>query len=98
MWPATTGTGDAASIGYPVKLAASPDGTLLFVVDGSRIRQIVIATREVTTLAGSGEDGYADGTGADARFNDMGGVAFSPDGTLLFVADSGNNRIRMIQA
>ena len=47
---------------------------------------------------GSNEGGSADGFGAAAGFKNPTGVAISPDGTLMFVADSENNRIRMIQA
>ena len=53
-----------------------------------RIRQIVIETRVVTTLAGSGEEGDADGTGEEARFDYPSSVATSPDGTFLFVSES----------
>ena len=95
---ATDGTGDAAGFNTPVGVAVSRDGKTLFVAeDGapSVIRQIVIATAEVTTLAGS-EPGFADGTGGAAQFNRPRSVAPSLDGTLLFVADAGNSRIRMI--
>jgi DNA-binding beta-propeller fold protein YncE len=50
----------------------------------------------VTTLAGSGSAAFADGTGANASFYYPTGVAFSPDQTLLAVADPRNNRIRLI--
>ena len=53
---------------------------------------------QVTTLAGSGSAAFADGTGTSASFDHPGGVATSPDGTRVFVADRTNNRIRMIQA
>jgi DNA-binding beta-propeller fold protein YncE len=50
----------------------------------------------VTTLAGSRSAAFADGTGAAASFSNPGGVAFSPDQTLIAVADRGNGRIRLI--
>ena len=94
------GEAKAASFKAPYGLAISPDGTLLLVADvmDRRIRQIVIATGAVSTVAGSSEEGDADGTGAAARFHNPLGLAISPDGTRLFVADSDNNRIRQIQA
>ena len=50
----------------------------------------------VTTLAGSaGVLDYADGQGTLARFTYPGGLALSSDG-LMYVADSGNNRIRVV--
>ena len=62
----------------------------------STIRKIVIATGAATTLAGTdGQPGYADGTGADARFTGPGGLAFDGAGNL-YVGDAGNNAIRKI--
>jgi sugar lactone lactonase YvrE len=59
------------------------------------IRKIVIATKEVTTIAGTaGITGSADGTGAGARFYFPAGI--TTDGTYLYVSDQGNNTIRKI--
>merc|ERR1711988_182019 len=90
------GTGDAASFNKPTGVAVSPDGTLLFVADyrSNRIRQVVISTGVVTTLAGSGTATFADGTGDAASFREPFLMSINPDGTMLFVADIGNNRIR----
>ena len=92
------GTGNAASFHYPYGLAVSVDGTLLFVMDtgNHRIRQVVIATGVVTTLAGSGTATFADGMGNAASFNYPNGVVVSPDGTVVIVADTGNDRIRQV--
>eukprot|EP00985_Skeletonema_marinoi_P033166 scaffold40638_cov190-Skeletonema_marinoi.AAC.2 len=51
----------------------------------------------VFTLAGSksGEEGFVDGEGSDARFRHPEGVAVDHDG-YVYVADTGNNAIRMI--
>src|SRR4029077_9301447 len=49
----------------------------------------------VTTLAGSGNPGYADGIGAAASFFDPQGVAVDGSGNI-YVADSGNEVIRKI--
>jgi len=48
-----------------------------------------------TTLAGSAPIGSADGIGAQAHFSSPGGVAVDTNGNV-FVADSGNDTIRMI--
>jgi DNA-binding beta-propeller fold protein YncE len=50
----------------------------------------------VTTLAGGGSGAFADGTSAAASFYSPRGVAFSPDQTLVAVADMRNNLIRLI--
>ena len=49
----------------------------------------------VTTLAGSGATGFADGTGVAAMFNNPSGVTV--DGSMnVYVADRSKNRIRKI--
>ena len=45
---------------------------------------------------GECQAGYRDGSFTSALFNKPLGLSVSPDGTRLFVADSGNNRIRVI--
>jgi sugar lactone lactonase YvrE len=60
------------------------------------IRKVVIATGAATVLAGTdGQSGYADGTGADARFTAPWGLAIDGAGNL-FVGDASNNAIRKI--
>jgi Cu/Ag efflux protein CusF len=56
---------------------------------GNHIRKIDVATRKVTTLAGSTQ-GFADGTGTNALFNGPTGIAQANG--MLYVADSGNKR------
>ncbi len=91
------GTGTAASFDGPSGVAT--DGTNLYVADtgNNLIRKIVIATGVVTTLAGS-TSGSVDGTGTVAKFHSPYGLTISSLGrSRLFVADSGNNTIRMIR-
>ncbi|MEP7339810.1 MAG: IPT/TIG domain-containing protein, partial [Acidobacteriota bacterium] len=56
----------------------------------------------VSTLAGSaGNPGFADGTGATARFRSLAGIAAAPPSTLndtVYVADAGNHAIRKVEA
>lgn len=95
IYGAADGIGSAAEFNAPYGLTT--DGTNLYVADMSNqtIRQIVIATGEVTTLAGSaGNSGSADGVGTDARFFFPLGI--TTDGINLYVADFYNSAIRQI--
>jgi len=89
----TDGTGTLATFNRPT--AITTDGTNLYVTDDFTIRQIVISTQEVTTIAGlAGTQGAVDATlGANARFNYLYGI--TTDGTNLYVTDS-YNTIRKI--
>jgi DNA-binding beta-propeller fold protein YncE len=49
----------------------------------------------VSTLAGNGQSGFADGKPSEARFNNPTGLAVGPDGTV-YVSDRNNQRIRAI--
>ena len=79
-------------------VALSSDDAILYVADGdnNRLRMIDLATTQVTTLAGSGDAAFADGTGANASFYYSMGLTLSSDGGTLFVADSKNERIRAV--
>lgn len=50
----------------------------------------------VSTLAGSGAKGYIDNPGRFAAFNNPHGVLFDPSNQVLYVADFGNHRVRVI--
>jgi prepilin-type N-terminal cleavage/methylation domain-containing protein len=88
-------TGSAAQFNYPASVAVDASGTV-YVADSSnhRIRKIS-PTGVVSTLAGSGTAGFADGTGAAAQFSSPNGVAVDSSGTL-YIADAYNHRIRKI--
>ncbi|MFY7999642.1 MAG: IPT/TIG domain-containing protein, partial [Candidatus Kapaibacteriota bacterium] len=90
------GTGTAAQFRNPIGICIDGAGNL-FVGDflNHSIRQIVIATAVVTTLAGNGSLGYVDALGTAAQFNSPNGVCLDGLNNLV-VADANNNRIRRV--
>ena len=104
------GVGEAAQFSFPgcscfwpdpVRLEISPTGEDIYVADAEnhRIRKINIATRMVTTIAGTGEPGYS-GHGRPAltaQLNYPQDLAVSISGDL-YIADSHNHVIRKIDS
>jgi hypothetical protein len=89
------GTGAAATFYSPSGVAVDSSGNV-YVADSAnnKIRKITPAG-VVTTLAGSGAQGSADGNGTAATFYSPSGVAVDSSGNV-YVADVRNNRIRKI--
>ena len=87
--------GIAASFNLPTVVTIDSFGNV-FVVDRSnhKIREIT-TTGDVTTFAGSGAIGSADGIGTAASFKYPDGAVFNSQNTL-FVSDQSNHKIRKI--
>ncbi len=89
--------GDAtrARFSDPFDVAVAGDGTI-YVSDAGAAQRIRVIAQDgrVFTLAG-GPHGFADGSGAEARFDTPSGLAIDAQGTI-YVADTGNNAIRRI--
>ncbi|HEX9105186.1 MAG TPA: hypothetical protein VF997_23405, partial [Polyangia bacterium] len=96
MHGSTDGTGAAARFDRPHSITYHA-GNLYLADSGNHVlRQIVAATGVVTTLAGTaGMPGFADATAGAARFNKPRGIVADGAGTL-YVADSDNNRLRIV--
>ena len=75
-----------------------PIRNVLYIADTeeSMVRKLDLNTMMVSTIAGSSPAGFADGVGAAAHFNHPYGMAFTQDGTTLYIADVGNDAIRKI--
>lgn len=84
----------SAIFNHPEDLCITEDGTI-FVSDTDNHVIRRIKDGKVTTFAGSGKMGYADGNGGQASFFEPRGIACDEEGNL-YVADSGNNCIRKI--
>jgi hypothetical protein len=92
---AVDAVGAAARFNRPRSVAVSVDGARLFVADegNATVRTIDLATRQVTTLAGTpGQTGTTDGVGPAARF--VAPRALDTDGNGLWVSDQ--RRIRKV--
>ncbi len=89
------GTAADASFNSPAGVAVDSNGNIL-VADGNnnKIRKIA-PTGVVSTLAGSGSIGSADGAGVSASFYAPVAIAVGADGNI-YVADLGNHKIRKI--
>lgn len=82
----------------PYELAFDKAGDLYFCDRPTHvIRRVDHATRVITTVAGTGKEGYAGdgGPAAQAQFRQPHSIAFAPDGRLL-ICDILNFRIRAL--
>ena len=95
-----TGTGgySASQVNNPYGLVIGPDGALYFCdLDNQRIRRLDRITKQMTTVAGTGERGYRGdgGPAVDAALNMPHELRFDHRGDL-YVAERDNHVIRKI--
>jgi sugar lactone lactonase YvrE len=96
----TTVAGSSAGLSNPRGVAVDTAGNLYIADTGhNRIREVAASTGIITTLAGSTRCGYAGDSGAatSAKLCDPSNVALDAVGNL-YIADSGNVRIREVMA
>jgi len=89
------GTGSAAAFDDPAGVAVNAAGDIYVADSGNNEIRMVTPAGVVTTLAGSTTAGSANGTGSAASFDAPQGVAVNAAGDI-YVADSGNDEIRMV--
>ncbi len=90
--------GTSASLGYgvPRYIAADRAGNVFF-VDQNTVLRLDATTGVLTLVAGNGSVGFSgdNGPATSAQLNNPGGVAVDSAGNL-YIADSGNARIRKV--
>ncbi|MEI2738281.1 MAG: NHL repeat-containing protein [Chitinophagaceae bacterium] len=93
----TDGTGSAAAFNHPFSAATDAAGNI-YIGDyyNHAIRKITPGG-VVTTIAGNGNAGSDDGTGAAATFRQPAGLAVDGSG-IIYVCDLMNNKLRKITA
>jgi sugar lactone lactonase YvrE len=89
-----------ARFNTPMAIAVDDRGNI-FVADtlNNSIRRIS-PQGSVSTIAGNarGMEGYRNGAASQALFRNPAGIAVSPNGRVIYVADTGNHVIRRIEA
>jgi hypothetical protein len=88
----------AISLNAPTGVALDAKGNIYFDDDGNNvIRELTLATGEVTTIVGTGDAGYTGngGPATAATLNHPTQVAFDSDFNL-YIADAGNNVVRKV--
>ncbi|MGH2652049.1 MAG: hypothetical protein ACRDHK_12680, partial [Actinomycetota bacterium] len=91
------GQATEASFCGPEHLSVDPEGTIYLADTGNHRIRMIDTQGIVTTIAGTGTPGFS-GDGAPAlkaQLSEPSGVAVGPDG-VIFIADSGNNRVRAV--
>jgi sugar lactone lactonase YvrE len=89
------GIGSAASFNFPCGVAVDLNGNVYIADESNHVIRKITPDGSVSTVAGSGIVGRADGQGTAASFNNPTGVAVDAVG-YLYVADRDNHLIRKI--
>ncbi len=89
------GVGSAARFTNPRGIAVGKSGELYVVDKGNNVIRKVLQDGTVTTFAGSGQAGMADGIGTAAQFNQPQYITTDRWG-MLFVSDTNNGAIRQV--
>jgi DNA-binding beta-propeller fold protein YncE len=90
----TDGVGTAALLEHPQGIAYA--GGVLYVADtyNHKLRTVDPATRQVRVVAGGDQSGFHDGQGLQSRLAEPTGLSVA--GGVLYVADTNNNVIRLL--
>lgn len=88
------GQGKSAKLQHPQGITIS--GNTLYISDtyNHKVKALDLVSHNVTTVAGDGERGWTDGAGADAKFDEPGGLGAANG--KIYVADTNNHLIRVL--
>ncbi|MCG2618001.1 IPT/TIG domain-containing protein [Terrimonas sp. NA20] len=90
------GQANTARFDMPSSIAIDQAGTLYVADQFNHSIRKISTNGIVSTIAGNSTAGSNNGTGTAASFALPYGVAVNPAGTVLYVGDNGNNKIRKI--
>ncbi|XP_041671594.1 NHL repeat-containing protein 2 isoform X1 [Cheilinus undulatus] len=93
------GKGVDAKLQHPLGVAWAPEQSLLYVADSynHKIKVIDPKMKQCSTLAGTGEAGATLGPEFDKScFNEPGGLCVGDSGKLLYMADTNNHQIKVL--
>ncbi len=98
------GPAEAAKMDLPAAVVFDFDGNMYIADQGNQRIRVVTPDGMIDTFVGSGDEAFADGVGEAASFwlpkgpdaTPGGKIAINDDRTHLYMADTKNNRIRMI--
>jgi len=87
------------ALSFPGKVFVDPNTGILYIADTGHHRVVAAdpVSGDVLTVYGNGRAGYSDGAGTAAMFDSPQGMALSPDGRILYVADTNNHAVRSIE-
>lgn len=102
VWPDSGDGGPASDAGFPDLRKLSLDGAgNLYIAGGTgnRVRRIDKATGIISTVAGTGDQGFSGdgGPATEARFSWINHAVVGPDGDL-YLSDANNHRVRRVSA
>ena len=91
------GPATKASLNEPYEVRFDKHGDMVFVeMRNHLIRKVDMKTGIISTVAGTGQEGYKDGPHDAAQFKQPHSIAIDDKTDTLYVADIGNHRIRAI--
>lgn len=92
------GVGINAKLQHPLGVAWDEKRQLLYVADSynHKIKVVDPKTKGCRTLAGTGEASDGSSSFAESAFNEPGGLCIGESGRLLYVADTNNHQIKVM--